>query len=209
MATEQRVHRTQPRLVAVEDLTSQAESVWSPKSAARLLQVVETELTAVARSTPESAAPIASPQGPGADAAPEKSRNYLQALELLSGAARTMATIEDESQRIRANAIALTQRVRSERIEADQQISVLQEQLKVSHFLAEHLKQELAEAEERAKLAEAKASHSATEQLRQQLAEAEERADVAEELLQRLEEKIVSAFSACRAAETAPLAAPA
>src|SRR5690348_8527656 len=91
MADEPKMHITQPRLVALEDLTSQAEPVWSPKSAAKLLQVVETELTAVARSTAESAAPISSPQGPAAEAAPEKSRNYLQALELLSGAARTMA----------------------------------------------------------------------------------------------------------------------
>ena len=108
-----------------------------------------------------------------------------------------MTTIEDESQRIRVNALALTQRVRSERIEAEQQVGILQEQLKASHLLANQLKQQL--AEERAAVVEMKAGHSSIEQLKQRLADAEERADVAEEWLQRLQEAIVSSFSARRA----------
>jgi NAD(P)-dependent dehydrogenase (short-subunit alcohol dehydrogenase family) len=113
----------------------------------------------------------------GDDEAPAKPRNHLESLELISTAARTMASIEDESQRIRANAFAPTQRVRSERLEIDQQIGVLQEQLKASNLLAE--------------------------QLGQRLAEAEERANVAEEWLLHFQNAIVSAFSAHRAAETA------
>ena len=141
-------------------------------------------------------------QGSRLDEAAAKSRDYLQALELIGTAARTMTTIEDESQRIRVNAFALTERVRSERIEADQQVGVLQEQLKASHLLAAQLKQQL--AEERAIIAEAKASHSAIEQLKQRLAQAEERADVAEEWLQRLQEAIISSFSDRRGGEAAP-----
>ena len=106
-----------------------------------------------------------------------QSPNYLEALEMISSAALTMASIEDQSHRIRANAFALTQRVRSERFETDQQISVLQEQLEASHYVAE--------------------------QLRQQLAHAEERASVAEEWLQRFQEAIASAFAARRTAEMA------
>jgi hypothetical protein len=203
MATEQRVPRVQPRLVRVEDSTSQADVAWSPKSAARLLQVVESELPALARTASEPAEPTSSMQCPVAVEAPAQSRNYLQALEMLGSAARAMATIEDESQRIRANAFALTQRVRSERIEADQHIGVLQEQLRASHSLAEQLKRQLAEAEERANAAEVKANHSLTEKLEQQLAQAEERANLAEEWLQRFQETIVSTFSARRAAEAA------
>ena len=165
------------------------------------IQIVRAERSIVARDTSESAEPIASTQGPGLDEA-ARSRDYLQALEMISTAARTMTSIEDESQRIRVNALALTQRVRSERIEADQLVSVLQEQLKASHYLAEQLKQQL--AEERAAIAEMKASHSSIEQLKQRLAHAEERADVAEEWLQRFQEAIVSSFPECRTAESAP-----
>jgi hypothetical protein len=96
---------------------------------------------------------------------------------MISSAARTITSLEDESQRIKANAFALTQRVRSERLETDQQIGVLQEQLKASNLLAE--------------------------QLRQQLADAEERANVAEEWLHHFQKAIASAFAARRAAETA------
>jgi hypothetical protein len=204
MATDQRVPRIQPRLVRVEGRTSQADHARLLNAATGLIpvQIVRTERSIVGRDTSEPAEPMSSMQGLGPDEAAAKSRDCLQALEMIGAAARTMTSIEDESQRIRVNALALTQRVRSERIEADQQISVLQEQLKASHLLAEQLKQQL--AEERARTAEVKASRPSIEQLEQQLAHAEERADVAEEWLQRLQEAIVSSFSSRRAAETAP-----
>jgi len=176
MATDQRTARIQPRLVRVEDRTTQADPAGAPNPAVRLIQVVQAERSSAAASTSESGEPVASIQVAGDDEASAQARNYLQTLEMISSAARTMATIEDESQRIRANAFALTQRVRSERLETDQQIVVLQEQLNASNLVAE--------------------------QLRQQLAEAEERANVAEEWLRHFQNAINSAFSAHRAAET-------
>jgi hypothetical protein len=177
MATDQRISRLQPRLVRVEDRPTQAEPASPPNTATRLIQVIQTEQSSLARSAPETADPTASIQISGDDETAAQSRNYLQTLEMISTAARTITSLEDESQRIRANAFALTQRVRSERLETDQQINILQEQLKTSHMLAE--------------------------QLRQQLAEAEERANVAEEWLQQFQNAIASAFAARRAAETA------
>jgi hypothetical protein len=176
MATDQRTARIQPRLVRVEDGTNQPDRVGSPNSVARLIQVVQTEMSSLASSTAESAEPSAI-QVSGDDETAEQSRNYLHTLEMISSAARTITSLEDESQRIKANAFALTQRVRSERLETDQQIGVLQEQLKASNLLAE--------------------------QLRQQLADAEERANVAEEWLHHFQKAIASAFAARRAAETA------
>ncbi|HWX57885.1 hypothetical protein [Bradyrhizobium sp.] len=173
MAVEQRVSRIQPRLVVVEERFSQADAAWPSNAAAQSIQIVQTERSTPAGNAPEFAAPIASmPDGGDAQA---QSPNYHEALEMISSAALTMASIEDQSHRIRANAFALTQRVRSERFETDQQISVLQGQLEASHFVAE--------------------------QLRQQLAQAEERASVAEEWLQRFQEAIASAFAARRTAE--------
>jgi hypothetical protein len=177
MATDQRMPKLQPRLVRVEDRTTQADPASPSNPAVRLIQVVQAERSSIATRTSESAEPIASIQVAGDDEASSQARNYLQTLEMISTAARTMASIEDESQRIRANAFALTQRVRSERLETDQQIVVLQEQLNASNLLAE--------------------------QLRQQLADAEERADIAEEWLRHFQNAIASAFSAHRAAETA------
>ena len=177
MATDQRMPRIQPRLVRVEDSTSLPDAAAPPSSGARLIQIVQTDRSSAARSTSEATERVASIQVSGDDEAAEQSRNYLQTLDIISCAARTMASIEDESQRIRANAFALAQRVRSERLETDQQISALQEQLKASNLLAE--------------------------QLRQQLAETEERANVAEEWLRHFQNAITSAFSARHAAETA------
>jgi len=185
-------------VVRVESYTSRADRA-RPPNAATGLQIVRTERSVVARGTSEPAEPILPGQGPDPGEAAAKSHDYLHALEMISSAARAMTNIEDESQRIRVNALALTQRVRSERIEADQQVCILREQLKASHLLTEQLKQQL--AEERAATAEAKASHPSIEQLKQQLAHAEERADVAEEWLQRFQEAIVSSFSDHRAAE--------
>jgi len=177
MATDQRTARNQPRLVRVEDGAGQPDRVGPQNSVARLIQVVQTEMSSLASSSSESGEPGASIQVSGDDENAAQSRNYLQTLEMISSAARTITSLEDESQRIKANAFALTQRVRSERLETDQQIGVLQEQLKASHSLAE--------------------------QLRQQLAEAEERANVAEEWLRHFQNAIASAFAARRAAETA------
>jgi septal ring factor EnvC (AmiA/AmiB activator) len=177
MATDQRTARIQPRLVKVEDGTGQPDRIGPPSSVARLIQAVQTEMSSLASSTAESAEPGASIQVSGDDETAVQSRNYLQTLEMISSAARTITSLEDESQRIKANAFALTQRVRSERLETDQQIGILQEQLKASQLLAE--------------------------QLRQQLAEAEERANVAEEWLQHFQKAIASAFAARRAAEAA------
>jgi hypothetical protein len=164
-------------LVRVEDGTSQPDRAGPSNSVGRLIQVVQKEMSSLASSTPESAEPSASIQVSGDDETAVQSRNYLQTLDMISSAARTITSLEDESHRIKANAFALTQRVRSERLETDQQIGVLQEQLKASHLLAE--------------------------QLRHQLADAEERANVAEEWLQHFQKAIVSAFAARRAAETA------
>ena len=204
MATDQAVPRIQPRIVRIEDRTSQADRARPLNAATGLLpvQIVRTERSILGRDTSDTAEPFSSMQGPGLDEAAAKSRDYLQVLDMISTAARTMTSIEDESQRIRVNAFALTERVRSERIEAEQQVGVLQEQLKTSHLLAAQLKQQL--AEERANIAEMKASHSSIEQLKQRLAHAEERADVAEEWLQRFQEAIVSSFSIRGAAEAAP-----
>jgi isoleucyl-tRNA synthetase len=177
MATDQKMLRIQPRLVRVEDRTTPADSADSPHSATRLIQVVQTEPARVAPVTPASAEPTASIQVPGDDEAAVQSRNYLHTLEMIGSAARTMVSIEEESQRIRANAFALTQRVRSERLETDQQIGALREQLEASQLLAE--------------------------ELRQRLAEAEERANIAEEWLRHFQNAINSAFSAHRAAEIA------
>ena len=167
----------QPRLIKLEDRVGQPNPSWPVNVAAQPIQLVKTESVMDASSASESNSPNSPLRDPSAAAATATPPNYLETLEMISGAALTMASIEDQSQRIRANALALTQRVRSDRLEAGQQIGVLQEQLKASHMLAERL--------------------------RQQLAQAEERASVAEEWLKRFHEAINSAFAARRAAETA------
>jgi hypothetical protein len=180
MTIEQRLPKMHPRLVKLEDRVGQPNPSWPLSAAAQTIQLVKTESAMETSSASESDQPSSPPSAEDAKANPP---NYLETLEMISGAALTMASIEDQSQRIRANALALTQRVRSDRHEANQQIGVLQEQLKASHMLAERL--------------------------RQQLEQAEERASVAEEWLKRFHEAVSSAFAARRAAETASDSTPA
>lgn len=79
------------------------------------------------------------------------SSSYLETLELVNNAARAMATMEDHSQRIQAKAYELTQRARADRLEANQYISFLEEQLAASETRSLELAQQLDEAESRAR----------------------------------------------------------
>jgi hypothetical protein len=77
--------------------------------------------------------------------------SYLETLELVNSAARAMATMEDHSQRIQAKTFELTQRARADRLEANQYISFLEEQLAASEARSLELAQQLDEAELRAR----------------------------------------------------------
>jgi hypothetical protein len=79
------------------------------------------------------------------------SGSYLETLELVNNAARAMATMEDHSQRIQAKAFELTQRARADRLEANQYISFLEEQLAASEARSLELARQLDEAESRAR----------------------------------------------------------
>jgi hypothetical protein len=79
------------------------------------------------------------------------SGGYLDTLELVNNAARAMATMEDHSQRIQAKALELTQRARADRLEANQYISFLEEQLAACETRSLELAQRLDEAETRAR----------------------------------------------------------
>lgn len=79
------------------------------------------------------------------------SSSYLETLELVNNAARAMATMEDHSQRIQAKAFELTQRARADRLEANQYISFLEEQLAASETRSLELAHQLDEAETRAR----------------------------------------------------------
>jgi predicted RNase H-like nuclease (RuvC/YqgF family) len=80
--------------------------------------------------------------------------DYLQALELVSGAAQTMQSMEEQSTRIQTKAFELMQQARSERQESHERIANLVEQLTASEARAEELERQLAEAELRAQTAE-------------------------------------------------------
>jgi hypothetical protein len=80
--------------------------------------------------------------------------DYLQALELVSGAAQTMQSMEEQSSRIQTKAFELMQQARSERHESHERIANLVEQLTASEARAEELEAQLAEAELRAQTAE-------------------------------------------------------
>ena len=80
--------------------------------------------------------------------------DYLQALELVSGAAQTMQSMEENSARIQAKAFEMMQQARSDRQEAHERISNLVNQLTASEARAEELERQLAEAELRAQTAE-------------------------------------------------------
>lgn len=82
---------------------------------------------------------------------PSSSSSYLETLELVNNAARAMATMEDHSQRVQAKALELTQRARADRLEANQYICFLEEQLAASETRSLQLAQQLDEAESRAR----------------------------------------------------------
>ena len=80
--------------------------------------------------------------------------DYLQALELVSGAAQTMQSMEENSSRIQAKAFEMMQQARSDRQEAQERLANLVNQLTASEARAEELERQLAEAEQRAETAE-------------------------------------------------------
>ncbi len=170
MTTENTASKAQPRLVVAGERVIQAGSVWPIKSTVQPVQVLHPEKSSCTYTAP-SIGPISS-HLLKADDAP----NCVQALELISCAAQTMTTMEHQSKRIQATALALTRHTRSERVEVSQQIASLQQQLTA-------LQEQLAESQARADMSE------------QHLAHAEERAAIAEEWLRRLQEAIISAFS--------------
>lgn len=172
MTAETRTSQAHPRLVGAGDHGSQAGSVRALSAA--LGHAVWNDRSRAACPGPQSAEPI-SLHVLGAEEAQMMPNDCLEALELISSAAHAMATIEDQSQRVQSKAFALIQRIRSERIESNQQIANLQEQLAGSRMISE--------------------------QLKQQLTQAEERANVAEEWLRRLHDAIVTTFSALKAGD--------
>ena len=80
--------------------------------------------------------------------------DYLQALELVSGAAQTMQSMEENSARIQAKAFEMMQQARSDRQEAHERLATLADQLTLSEARIEELERQLAEAELRAQTAE-------------------------------------------------------
>jgi len=80
--------------------------------------------------------------------------DYLEALELVSGAAQTMQSMEEQSTRIQTKAFELMQQARTDRQEAHERIAGLVNQLTASEARAEELERQLAEAELRAQTAE-------------------------------------------------------
>jgi len=167
MTTENTGLKPQPRLVVAGERVIHAGSVRPIKPAVQPVQVLHPDKP----DSPSSIGPISS-HLLQADGAP----NCVQALELISCAAQFMTTMEQQSKRIQATALALTRHTRSERVEIGQQIASLQDQLAT-------LQEQLSESQARAEMAE------------QQIAQAEERAAIAEEWLRRLQDAINSAFS--------------
>jgi hypothetical protein len=80
--------------------------------------------------------------------------DYLEALELLNGAAQAMSAMEDHSERIQAKAFELTGKAKADRLAASQQIASLEQQLAASETRAAELNRLLAEAELRAQTAQ-------------------------------------------------------
>jgi hypothetical protein len=80
--------------------------------------------------------------------------DYLQALELVSGAAQTMQSMEEQSTRIQTKAFELMQQARTDRQEAHERLATLVNQLTASEARVEELERQLAEAELRAQTAE-------------------------------------------------------
>jgi hypothetical protein len=92
--------------------------------------------------------------GEGASDTERACPDYLKALELVSGAAQTMQSMEEQSSRIQAKAFELMQQARSDRQEAHERLASLVNQLTASEARAEELERQLAEAELRAQTAE-------------------------------------------------------
>jgi len=80
--------------------------------------------------------------------------DYQQALELVSGAAQAMQSMEENSSRIQTKAFEMMQQARSDRQEAQERLANLVNQLTASEARAEELERQLAEAELRAQTAE-------------------------------------------------------
>lgn len=80
--------------------------------------------------------------------------DYLEALELINGAAQVMSAMEEHSQQIQAKAFELTERARADRLTTSQQIASLEQQLAVSETRAAELSRLLADAELRAQTAQ-------------------------------------------------------
>jgi hypothetical protein len=80
--------------------------------------------------------------------------DYLQALELVSGAAQTMQAMEENSSRIQAKAFEMMQQARTDRQEAHERLASFADQLTASEARVAELEQQLAEAELRAQTAE-------------------------------------------------------
>lgn len=80
--------------------------------------------------------------------------DYLQGLELVNRAARAMQTMEDHSQQIQNKAFEFMQQARYNRLEAEQKIATLQEELAASESKIDELSKKLEQAEQRAKTAE-------------------------------------------------------
>jgi valyl-tRNA synthetase len=177
MATENIAVKAQPRLVIAAERVIQTGSVWPLKPAEQPAPVRQSENS--------SSMPMATSIGPIAShlLKAEDAPNCVQALELISCAAQTMTSIEHQSKRIQATALALTRHTRSERVEYSQQIASLQDQVASLQKQLDESQKRLEESEARAELAE------------QQLAQAEERAATAEEWLRRLQEAIIAAFA--------------
>jgi hypothetical protein len=177
MATETIAVKAQPRLVIAGERVIQTGSVWPikpPDPPAPLRQPQASNSMATATSI----GPISSHLLKAEDAP-----NCVQALELISCAAQTMTSIEHQSKRIQATALALTRHTRSERVEFSQQITSLQEQVVSLQKQLDESQKRLDESEARAELSE------------QQFAEAEKRAATAEEWLLRLQQAIIAAFA--------------
>jgi hypothetical protein len=80
--------------------------------------------------------------------------DYLEALELINGAGQAMAALEDHSERIQTKAFELTEKAKTDRLAAGQQIASLQQRLAANETRVAELERLLAEAELRAQTAQ-------------------------------------------------------
>jgi hypothetical protein len=103
---------------------------------------------------PERQLPNREPTGERVAGTERALPDYLQALELVSGAAQTMQSMEEQSTRIQTKAFELMQQARIDRQESHERIAGLVNQLTASEARAEELERQLAEAELRAQTAE-------------------------------------------------------